>query len=162
MHDPVVKAVTEIDEAPRWYRSTLDLLGRRAQRPHAAFSMIGVHDAVTKGLPGEALNHLLGCLKSLPQEEVLNALGISGRTVQRRKLDPKKMLNVDQSGRTWRFAQILALASEVLGDQADAEKWLSAPAIALDQRRPIDLLSSPVGTELVEQLLRRLEWGVYT
>jgi putative toxin-antitoxin system antitoxin component (TIGR02293 family) len=36
------------------------------------------------------------------------------------------------------------------------------PAIALDRRRPVDLLSSPAGTELVEQLLGRMEYGVYT
>ncbi|MFH0343200.1 MAG: antitoxin Xre/MbcA/ParS toxin-binding domain-containing protein [Chromatiales bacterium] len=39
---------------------------------------------------------------------------------------------------------------------------VSAPAMALDQRRPIELLSSPAGVEMVEQLLGRLEYGVYT
>jgi uncharacterized protein (DUF2384 family) len=34
--------------------------------------------------------------------------------------------------------------------------------MALDDRRPADLLSSPVGVEMVEQLLGRLEHGVYT
>ena len=39
---------------------------------------------------------------------------------------------------------------------------LSTPAVALDQRRPIELLSTAVGAELVEQLLTRIEYGVYT
>jgi len=34
-------------------------------------------------------------------------------------------------------------------------------ALALDQGRPIDLLSSPVGADLVERLLSRVEHGVY-
>ncbi|TIY10108.1 MAG: DUF2384 domain-containing protein, partial [Mesorhizobium sp.] len=39
--------------------------------------------------------------------------------------------------------------------------WLERPAIGLDQRRPIDLLATPAGVELVEDYLERLEYGVY-
>jgi putative toxin-antitoxin system antitoxin component (TIGR02293 family) len=46
--------------------------------------------------------------------------------------------------------------------QAEAERWLTAPATALDQRRPIDRLASTSGVEMVEQLLGRLRYGVYT
>jgi uncharacterized protein (DUF2384 family) len=34
--------------------------------------------------------------------------------------------------------------------------------MALEQRKPIDLLSTPAGVETVEELLTRLEFGVYT
>ena len=33
------------------------------------------------------------------------------------------------------------------------------PAVGLDQRRPIDLLTTPAGVELVEEHLGRLEYG---
>ena len=36
-----------------------------------------------------------------------------------------------------------------------------APAIGLDNRRPIDLLSSAAGAEAVENALTRMEYGVY-
>jgi putative toxin-antitoxin system antitoxin component (TIGR02293 family) len=49
-----------------------------------------------------------------------------------------------------------------MGSQEAAEQWLERPAIGLDQRRPIDLLSTPAGVELVETFLERLEYGVYT
>jgi hypothetical protein len=64
-------------------------------------------------------------------------------------------------GRAWKFAEILAKATDVLGTQAEAEQWLERPAIGLDQRRPIDLLGTPAGVELVEDYLERLEYGVY-
>ena len=64
---------------------------------------------------------------------------MSVRTYQRRKDTPSKPLSQEQSGRTWKFAEILAKATDVLGSQADAEQWLGRPAIGLDQRRPIDL-----------------------
>jgi len=62
----------------------------------------------------------------------------------------------------WKFAEILAKATAVLGSQQEeAEQWLERPAIGLDQRRPIDLLATPAGAKLVEDYLIRLEFGVY-
>jgi putative toxin-antitoxin system antitoxin component (TIGR02293 family) len=86
---------------------------------------------------------------------------MSLRTFQRRKDAPDKPLSQEQSGRTWKFAEILAKATDVFGSQEEAEQWLERPAIGLDQRRPIDLLATPAGIELVEQYLTRLAYGVY-
>ena len=61
-----------------------------------------------------------------------------------------------------KFAEILAKAMEIFRDKVEAEKWLITPAMALNQRRPVDLLSSPAGVEVVEQLRGRLEHRVYT
>jgi putative toxin-antitoxin system antitoxin component (TIGR02293 family) len=52
-------------------------------------------------------------------------------------------------------------ATDVFGSQEEAEQWLERPGIGLDQRRPIDLLATPAGVELVEQYLTRLAYGVY-
>jgi putative toxin-antitoxin system antitoxin component (TIGR02293 family) len=89
------------------------------------------------------------------------AVGISLRTFQRRKADPAKLLNREQSGRTWKFAEILAKATVVLGSRAEAEQWLERPAMGLNQRRPIDLLATTAGVEIVENYLERIEHGVY-
>jgi len=162
MQAPLENPVVSLEAPPLWYLSALGLLGNKVKLPAASFSRIHVHDTVARGLPGEVLTHLLQSLKTLSQEEVLAAVGVSGRTLQRRRLAPKRPLGPDLSGRTWRFVHILASATVVFGDQADAEQWLISPAIALDRRRPIDLLSSSVGADLVEELLGRLETGVYT
>jgi hypothetical protein len=47
------------------------------------------------------------------------------------------------------------------GSPADTETWLESPAIALEQRKPIDLLSTRAGVESVKDHLTRLEYGVY-
>jgi putative toxin-antitoxin system antitoxin component (TIGR02293 family) len=60
-----------------------------------------------------------------------------------------------------KFAEILAKATTVFGNQREAEEWLERPAIGLDQRRPIDLLASPAGARIVEDFLTQLEFGVY-
>ena len=58
--------------------------------------------------------------------------------------------------------RILRLATAVLGSKSEALRWLEAPAMALDQRRPIDLVETRDGEALVTTLLNRIEYGVYT
>jgi len=124
---------------------------------------LAAHELIERGLPASAVISLLAKLQSMQRNPLLKALGMSERTVQRHKKEaPAKPLSPDQSGRTWKFAEILAKATEVFGSQERAEKWLEQPAIGLEQRRPIDLLTTPAGTEIVETFLGRLEHGVYT
>lgn len=139
------------------------LLGGEATLGHAMNDPMDAHDLLLRGLPGKALDHLLSHLAILGKSRSLeSAVGMSVRTFQRRQDDLSKPLNADQSGRTWRFAEILAKATLILGSQEEAERWLERPAIGLGQRRPIDLLATPVGAAMVEDLLGRIEHGVYT
>ncbi|MER9253890.1 DUF2384 domain-containing protein [Mesorhizobium sp. M0598] len=125
-------------------------------------SALDAHELLLHGLPASALDHLIGQLVFIQKTDSLEkAVGMSLRTYQRRKDAPSKPLSQDQSGRTWKFAEILSKATDVFGSQAEAEQWLERPAIGLDQRRPIDLLATPAGIELVEDYLERLEYGVY-
>lgn len=57
---------------------------------------------------------------------------------------------------------ILALATRVLGSRSLARSWFQRPAVALDGRRPSELLSSEEGIRSVRELLLRIEYGVYT
>jgi len=121
------------------------------------------HDVLAAGLPGRAVWTLVSSFVHLDRasNSVTSALGMSLRTFQRWKDTPTRRLSVEQSGRAWKFAEVLARATEVFGGQAEAEQWLEQPATGLDQRRPIDLLGTPAGVELVEAHLTRLEYGVY-
>lgn len=42
-----------------------------------------------------------------------------------------------------------------------AERWLMKPAMGLGRRRPLDLLETAAGCELVADHLIQLEFGVY-
>ena len=143
-------------------REVADLLGGRRVLQAIIDSQLVAHDVLAQGLPGGALAELFANIRTITPEEISRAVGVSLRTVQRRSNKPKVRLSVEQSGRAWKFAEILAKATAVLGGQEAAERWLTAPAMALDRRRPVDLLTSPAGVELVEQLLGRMEYGVYT
>jgi len=137
------------------------LLGGRHTLHRQVRSRLEAHDLLQQGLPGHALQYLVSEV-SILQDSLEKAVGISLRTYQRRKDAPDKPLSPEQSGRTWKFAEILGRATEVFGSQAKAEEWLERPAMALEQRKPIDLLSTPAGVETVEDHLTRLEYGVYT
>lgn len=138
------------------------LLGGAKTLGRPLASALDVHDVLAKGLPAEALSHLVGKLTAIqPDGSFERAIGMSVRTFQRRKKTASKPLSQEQSGRTWKFAEILAKATEVFGSQEEAEHWLERPAIGLDGRRPIDLLATPAGVALVESFLTKLEYGVY-
>ena len=138
------------------------LLGGRRVLRRVPRNPLDAHEMLLRGLPGQALSHLIGNLVTLHRSASLEkAVGMSLRTFQRRMDAPTKPLSKEQSGRTWKFAEILAMAIAVFGSQEEAEEWLERPATGLDQRRPIDLLETPAGVELVETFLRRLEHGVY-
>lgn len=144
---------------------TVALLGGPRILHRQVRNRLDAHDLLKAGLPGQALRHLADhvAILRLPHHGSLEkAVGISLRTYQRRMDSLDKPLSPEQSGRTWKFAEILGRASQVFGSQEQAEQWLERPAMALEQRKPIDLLSSPAGVETVEDLLTRLEYGVYT
>ena len=135
--------------------------GARVLRQEVA-DAIDAHEMIMRGLPSRALTHLIDELTVLqPTTPLEKAIGMSLRTFQRRKAEKSRPLNPEQSSRTWKFAEILARATAVLGTQEAAEQWLERPAIGLNRKRPIDLLASSAGVEMVETYLGRLEYGVY-
>ncbi len=144
-------------------RRVADLLGGIRILRHRLNTSFDAHEMLLHGIPGAALVHLVENLAVLHKSASFErAVGMSLRTIQRRKDAPAKPLNQEQSGRTWKFAEILAKATMVLGSQDAAEQWMQRPAMGLDQRCPIDLLATPAGVEIVETFLGRLEYGVYT
>jgi putative toxin-antitoxin system antitoxin component (TIGR02293 family) len=144
---------------------TVALLGGRRTLHRSARSRLEAHDLLQKGLPGHALKHLVDYVTMFhtPHRGNLEkTVGISPRTYQRRMDALDKRLRPEQSGRTWKFAEILGWAIALFGSPEEAEEWLERPAIALEQRKPIDLLSTRAGVDTLEDHLTRLEYGVYT
>jgi putative toxin-antitoxin system antitoxin component (TIGR02293 family) len=144
---------------------TVALLGGSQMLKRNVRSHMEAHDLLKAGIPAKALKHLVGEIAILraPYHGALEkAVGISLRTYQRTKSRPTKTLSPEQSGKTWKFAELFARVVSIFGTKKEAEAWFERPAMALEQRKPIDMLSTPAGFELVEQHLTRVEYGVYT
>ncbi|WP_297768947.1 antitoxin Xre/MbcA/ParS toxin-binding domain-containing protein [uncultured Roseovarius sp.] len=142
---------------------TVGLLGGEKVIHARVRSAMDAHEVLLKGLPADALLHLVSAVTFLEQGDALKkAIGLSLRTLQRHKArNAPQLLSVEQSNRTWRFAEIFAHAIDVMGSEDAAEAWMNKPAIGLSNRKPVDLLATSAGVEAVEEYLTRLEYGVY-
>jgi putative toxin-antitoxin system antitoxin component (TIGR02293 family) len=144
------------------FTEVANLLGAPHTLRKVPQNRLEAHEMLSKGLPAKALSHLVENFVFLRwNDSFAKAVGMSLRTYQRRASTTGKQLNPEQSGRTWKLAEILTKATSVFGSKEEAEQWLEQPAIGLNQRKPIDLLATPAGTELVEDFLVRVEHGVY-
>lgn len=139
----------------------LEMLGGDEVFTHRPESLLDVHRWVSHGIPSASIAYLAQAIEPLPSNTLSEALGISVRTLHRKKGAQSDTLSVAQGGRAFKFAEVVAKANVVFGSMETAVQWLTSPAIGLDQQKPIDLLATPVGTQLVEELLGRIEYGVY-
>lgn len=140
----------------------VDLLGGEALFGRPCSTELDFHEIILGGLPAESLLSFLRRVPELARADSLAKVA-SVRTLQRRKnRAPAGKLTRAQSSRLYVSAKIVAEAIGVFGSVERAQRFLQAPAMALERRRPIDLLSTPAGVELVQGHLRRLSLGVYT
>lgn len=147
----------------RGFQEVASLLGGQKVLGHQPSTRLEIHELLLAGLPVKVLKYLVEGIEILRQPVSMEkALGISIRTFQRHKGASTKHLSLEQSGRVWEFAEILARATSVLGSRQEAGGWLLRPAMALEQRRPLDMLATSEGRKMVEELLERMEYGVYT
>ena len=99
---------------------------------------------------------------SVPVAQFAAILGCSERTWARvRGGSPDVLLPVTTSDRLLRSLRVLTHAGAVFDDEADARAWMSAPNTALGGESPLSLLDTDEGVRLVDEVLTRLQFGVY-
>ncbi len=118
-----------------------------------------VRAQVRQGLEYALLEALME-LFDLEREDLSRALDIPLRTLARRKNE--KRLPPAESDRLARLARIAALATDTLGSEEKAARWLKAPNRALGAETPLGLLDTDAGSREVENLLGRIEHGVFS
>jgi putative toxin-antitoxin system antitoxin component (TIGR02293 family) len=98
---------------------------------------------------------------SLTDTELAALLGIGEATLRRARA-AGSTLDAATSDRLYRLSKVIAVAEEVLEGTANAIAWLRRPQPALAGRVPLELLVTQAGSDQVETLLRRIDYGVYT
>ena len=114
---------------------------------------------IQKGLRFSELKTLQDTL-DLPFEKLAAKLCISRSTLQRRKSAGR--LSPDESDKVVRFSRLLRHATTVFGDVERAREWLKHPQVGLGGAVPLDYASTETGAREVENLLGRIDYGVYT
>jgi len=115
---------------------------------------------VRKGLPANSITALAEKLH-LGNGVLSRKLGIPQRTLTRR-LSQRSLLTSAESDRTVRIARVYANAVEMIGDQEKAIEWLRTPNRALGGERPLDQIDTDMGARMVEDILGRIAYGVYS
>ncbi|MBI4545381.1 MAG: DUF2384 domain-containing protein [Gemmatimonadetes bacterium] len=112
---------------------------------------------VEEGLPTRVIERLKE-LGDLSDAEL-------ARIIPRRTLSHvkgRKRLSAEQSDRIARAASVFARAREVFGNRAKANHWMRQPNRALEGAAPLELLRTGSGASLVESILTRVAYGVYS
>ena len=112
------------------------------------------------GLPFGELEDLQTSL-AIPSERLAPMLGISKATLHRRKGSAGK-LSPSVSDRVLRYARLLGQALKVFNGPDAAKLWLNAPQVGLGGSVPLDYAKTEIGAREVENLLGRIEYGVYS
>lgn len=134
------------------------LLGGRAvlrTKPRSSLDWVAV---IRRGLPAAAVDALTGSLR-LTQTELAAAVGVSERTLSRRK--SQGTLNSDESAKLVRLARVVERSAEVFEGLEVALDWLKTPNASLGAVTPLSLFDTDIGAETVLDTLGRIEHGVF-
>jgi putative toxin-antitoxin system antitoxin component (TIGR02293 family) len=115
---------------------------------------------IRRGLPAGSITALADKLR-IGNSILSRKLGIPQRTLTRR-LSQALLLTPAESDRTVRMARVYANAVEMIGDEEKAIDWLNTPNRALGGGRPLDQLDTDTGARVVEDILGRIAYGVYS
>jgi putative toxin-antitoxin system antitoxin component (TIGR02293 family) len=115
---------------------------------------------VRQGLPASTITVLAQKLH-IGNSVLSRKLGIPQRTLTRR-LSQRSLLTPAESDRTVRVARVYANAVEMIGDPERAIEWLRTPNRALGGEKPLDQLDTDVGAQMVDDVLGRIDYGVYS
>ena len=137
----------------------LELLGGEKVLGRKASSPLKLVDTLREGLPYSSLKAVMRAL-GLTRQEASRILSLPLRTLDRRKR--QRRLEAVESDRLYRLASIAAHAIGVLGSPEHAARWLRHPNRALGGVVPLDLLDTEVGAEQVDEILGRIEYGLYS
>jgi putative toxin-antitoxin system antitoxin component (TIGR02293 family) len=130
-------------------------LGGRAALGTEIFSDADLARLVHRRIHAKVLAHLARAGFS---KQEIHAFIIPARTLRHRQTK-KEPLTVEESDRVVRLARIQALAEDVFGDDAKANRWLREKLGILDGKSPIELAQTESGARLIEQLLAKIDWG---
>jgi putative toxin-antitoxin system antitoxin component (TIGR02293 family) len=127
-----------------------ELLGGPAVLHPLPRSVLDWVSVIRQGISAAAVDTLTRGVR-ISRAELATALGISERTLARRKREG--LLSSEESAKLVRLARVVQRAEEVFEDLGAAVDWLKSPNAALSGETPLSLLDTEIGAELVMDTL---------
>lgn len=119
---------------------------------------VGVINKLEIGIPVNVIEKIASYL-DISVNELMIYLRISRSTWHRRKKAGK--LDFNLSDKAFQLSKLLEYAEGVFGSMEKVRLWFKVPSIVFENRRPIELVSSLSGINLINDELIRIEHGVY-
>ncbi len=116
-------------------------------------------EAITAGLPTHLARELARKM-GIKLDDLAGLLRLNPRTLQRRLDDG--VLNLSESERLWELARLFCRAVEVLESEAGAVHWFKNQVQALGGVTPLSYARTAVGLRELDNILGRIEHGVYS
>jgi putative toxin-antitoxin system antitoxin component (TIGR02293 family) len=88
-------------------------------------------------------------------------LEVSTKSLQRYKSRNNYRFKVLHSEKIIEVLEILVKGQEVFGSKVKFEQWLSTPSFALGDHKPVDLIKTSYGQELVMAELTHIDYGIF-
>lgn len=133
--------------------------------PHSASKGVGTGAASDAELPADptarARPEALQVLRRRGySEDEIFALVVPKRTLARRRV-ADDLLTVEETDRAQRLERVAVQAERVFGNAEKANRWLRKPKHELNGETPLAYLASETGARLVEEMLVRIEHGMF-
>lgn len=137
----------------RW----LGLIGVMAQTAATEFDLLNLGKSGLPRASVDILSQHLGISRKAMAEDILD---LSVRTLERK--DPAEKLDSRTSSHALEIARVMEHAFAVFEDEAKAQRWLARENRALNGYKPLQLMSTLTGINMVHDVLTRIEEGVYS
>lgn len=115
--------------------------------------------AITRGLPAPLARELAKKM-GVTLEDMAELLRLNPRTFQRRL--EEGLLNLSESERLWELSRLFYRAVDVLESEPGAVHWFRNPIQALGWATPLSYARTAVGLRELDNILGRIEHGVYS
>ncbi len=116
-------------------------------------------DIIRKGLDYTVLDDFM-LLADLHLDEMADLLHINSRTI--RRMSTSEPINTDLSEKLIDLIRLYKLGHEVFGDTLVFNQWMKRNISGIGHARPIDIVDTAIGVEIVSDELNRLAFGVYS
>jgi putative toxin-antitoxin system antitoxin component (TIGR02293 family) len=136
-----------------WY-----ILGGKLSMVSEPISSMDYVTACNKGISKQSVMKLAE-LMDIPLKDISTMLNMSYKTFSRKR--PADLMDTISSSLTIEIAQTLAKGLAVFENESVLRRWLQKDNKSLQGKKPIELFNTPTGIKLVNQVLYRIEEGIY-
>lgn len=135
------------------------LLGGSAVIGHSLKTEMDLFEISRVGIPKKSLLHLVSNL-NVSVRAMSQLLNITERTIQRKK--DVDLMDVATTEQILQIAEVYSRGSEVFGSSENFQDWMNAENLAFGGKRPIEMIPSRYGAQMVLDVIGRIEHGVFS